>query len=189
MPRHSPILESFTAPLLEWWAAVWTRLQALPVNSIASIRPVPTNSARAMARENKDYETAERELKQAIAASAHPAFQWMRLASFYRKTKRWTEMENAVQSGLAAAQHDSHAGVALFNGASVLIKANRNPSLAIKLLEAYLASLNGYRRGDRRLRLACGLRVFARKPAMPRAHAGNAPRLSRSRRNTSPRKI
>lgn len=94
----------------------------------------------AMARENKDYETAERELKQAIAASAHPAFQWMRLASFYRKTKRWTDMENAVQSGLAAAQHDSHAGVALFNGASVLIKANRNPSLAIKLLEAYLAS-------------------------------------------------
>jgi len=94
----------------------------------------------AIARENKDMVTAERELKQAVAASAHPAFQWMRLASFYRKAKRFTEMESAVQSGWTSAQRDSHAAVALFNGASVLIKSNRNPSLAIKMLEAYLAS-------------------------------------------------
>lgn len=94
----------------------------------------------AIARENKDMATAERELKQAVATSAHPAFQWMRLASFYRKAKRYTEMESAVQSGWVAAQRDSHAAVALFNGASVLMKANRNPSLAIKMLEAYLAS-------------------------------------------------
>ncbi len=94
----------------------------------------------AIARENKDMASAERELKQAVAASAHPAFQWMRLASFYRKAKRYAEMENAVQSGWAAAQRDSHAGVALFNGASVLIKGNRNPALAIRLLDAYLAS-------------------------------------------------
>jgi predicted Zn-dependent protease len=94
----------------------------------------------AIARENSDMPTAERELKQAVAASAHPAFQWMRLASFYRKAKRYAEMENAVQSGWAAAQRDSHAAVALFNGASVLMKGNRNAGLAIKLLEAYLAS-------------------------------------------------
>ncbi len=94
----------------------------------------------AIARQHKDLETAERELKQAIAASAHPAFQWMRLASFYRRYKRWQEMENAVESGFAAAQRDPHAGVALFNGASVLIKANRNPALAMKMLEAYLAA-------------------------------------------------
>jgi len=94
----------------------------------------------AIARENRDMNTAERELKAAVAASPHPAFQWMRLASFYRKVKRYAEMENAVQSGWTAAQHDSHAAVALFNGASVLIKANRNTPLAIKMLEAYLAS-------------------------------------------------
>ena len=94
----------------------------------------------AIARENKDLGTAEKELKQAVAASAHPAFQWMRLASFYRKAKRFPEMESAVQSGFAAAQRDPHAGVALFNGASVLIKADRNRPLAIKMLEAYLAS-------------------------------------------------
>lgn len=93
----------------------------------------------AIARERKDMATAERELKQAVSASAHPAFQWMRLASFYRKAKRYTEMENAVQSGWTAAQRDPHAGVAMFNGASVLIKANRNPALAIKMLESYVA--------------------------------------------------
>ena len=94
----------------------------------------------AIAQENKDTNTAEREFKQAIAASAHPAFQWMRLASFYRKNKRFDDMQNAVQSGYAAAQKDAHAGVALFNGASVLIKTNRDPSLAIKLLETYLSA-------------------------------------------------
>ena len=94
----------------------------------------------AIARENKDLLTAEKELKQAVKASAHPAFQWMRLASFYRKAKRLTDMESAVESGWTAAQRDPHAGVALFNGASVLIKANRNPVLAMKLLEAYLAA-------------------------------------------------
>lgn len=93
-----------------------------------------------IARENNDLPAAEKELKEAVAASAHPAFQWMRLASLYRKTKHIAEMENAVQSGWAAAQRDPHAGVAMFNGASVLIKANRNPALAIKMLEAYLAS-------------------------------------------------
>ena len=93
-----------------------------------------------IARENNDMTTAEREFKQAVAASAHPAFQWMRLASFYRKAKRYTDMENAVESGSAAAQRDPHAGVALFNGASVLMKANRNPALAVKLLETYVAS-------------------------------------------------
>lgn len=93
-----------------------------------------------IAQEAHDYGSAERELREAIAASAHPAFQWMRLASFYRKNKRWAEMENAVQMGKAAADRDRHAGVALYNGASVLIKANRNQALAIRMLQEYLAS-------------------------------------------------
>jgi tetratricopeptide (TPR) repeat protein len=105
------------------------------------IDPARAHELRAaIARENKDYQTAEREFKQAIAVSGHPAFQWMRLASFYRKAKRYDDMESAVQSGFTAAQRDQHAGVALFNGASVLMKANRNPALAIKLLDTYLAA-------------------------------------------------
>lgn len=106
-----------------------------------SVDPARAHELRAaIAQENKDLDTAEREFRQAIAASAHPAFQWMRLASFYGKIKRYDDMESAVPSGYAAAQRDQHAGVALFNGASVLIKANRNSALAIKMLETYLST-------------------------------------------------
>ena len=96
----------------------------------------------AIAKQNHDLGTAERELRQAVSSSAHPAPQWMRLASFFRKYKRWDEMENAIQSGMAAAERDRHSSVALFNGASVLVKANRNPELAKKLLQMYLAAPN-----------------------------------------------
>ena len=61
-------------------------------------------------KQQKDYGTAEREFKQAIAASAHPASQWISLASFYRRRQRWTEMESAVQSAATAAERDKHAG-------------------------------------------------------------------------------
>ena len=95
-----------------------------------------------IAEQAKDFGTAEREFKMAIAASAHPAFQWMTLASFYRRQERWTEMVSAVQSGTSAAQRDKHAGVALYNGASTLIRANRVPALAARMLEDYLAGAN-----------------------------------------------
>jgi tetratricopeptide (TPR) repeat protein len=91
-----------------------------------------------IAEKRKDYGTAERELKQAITASAHPALQWMTLADFYRRRERWTEMESAVHSGENAAERDKHAGVALYNGASVLIETKRDPERAAKMLEDYL---------------------------------------------------
>jgi tetratricopeptide (TPR) repeat protein len=92
-----------------------------------------------IAEQRKDYGTAERELKQAIAGSSHPALQWITLADFYRRRERWTEMESAVRSGEKAAERDKHAGVALYNGASVLIETNRDPARAAKMLEDYLA--------------------------------------------------
>jgi len=91
-----------------------------------------------IAEQRKDFGTAERELKQAITASAHPALQWMTLADFYRRRERWTEMESAVRSGENAAQRDKHAGVALFNGALLLCATNRDPARAAKMLEDYL---------------------------------------------------
>lgn len=114
-------------------------------NSVAGqldqVDPARAHELRAaIAHGNHDLDKAESELKLAIAASRHPAFQWMRLASFYRKNKRWDDMERAVQSGLAAAQRDPHAQVALFNGASVLVKANRDPALAEKMLGMYLSA-------------------------------------------------
>ena len=93
-----------------------------------------------IAEQQKDYATAEREFKQASTAGAHPAFQWVTLASFYRRRHRWTEMETALHSCLTAAERDKHAGVALYDAASVLTSANRDPALAAKMLEVYLAS-------------------------------------------------
>jgi len=92
-----------------------------------------------IAEQGKDYATAEREFKQAISVSEHPAFQWMALASFYRRRERWDDMESAVQNGVKAAQRDKRSGVALYNGASTLIKTERNHALAAKMLEDYLA--------------------------------------------------
>ena len=65
--------------------------------------------------------------------------QWVTLASFYCRRQRWTEMDFALRSGLAAAERDRHASVALFDGASVLASAHRDPALAAKMLEDYLA--------------------------------------------------
>jgi tetratricopeptide (TPR) repeat protein len=87
----------------------------------------------------KDYGTAEREYKLAVSVGAHPAYQWVTLANFYRHRERWTEMESAVHSVGSAAERDKRAGVALYDGASVLTWAHRDPALAARMLEEYLA--------------------------------------------------
>lgn len=92
-----------------------------------------------IAEQNKDYSTAENEFKRAIAVSNQPAFQWMNLAAFYRRRARLDDMESAVEKGFRAEQHDKRAGVALFNGASSLIRGGRNFQLAAQMLEAYLS--------------------------------------------------
>ena len=53
----------------------------------------------AIAQSRKDYGTAEREFKQAVAVSERPSFQWMRLGSFYRKRERWDDMLVAWNDG------------------------------------------------------------------------------------------
>jgi tetratricopeptide (TPR) repeat protein len=98
-----------------------------------------------IAESRKDYGTAEREYQLAIGASQHPSFAWMSLGSFYRKRERFDEMEAAVQSGYKAALRDKTAGVALYNGATVLIRGKRNLSLAADMLERYLV---GYTKSE-----------------------------------------
>lgn len=105
------------------------------------VDPARAHELRArIADSSKDYTTAEREFKEAISVSEHPAFQWMTLGSFYRRRERWTDMQAAVESGYKAAQRDKHAGVALFNGASILSRGGRNLELAVRMLEEYLAN-------------------------------------------------
>jgi tetratricopeptide (TPR) repeat protein len=92
------------------------------------------------AESRKDYATAERELRAALAASRHPAYRWMTLASFYRRHGRVQEMNAALRSGLRAEQTDRQAAVALFNGASMLARYNADPALAVEMFQEYLAS-------------------------------------------------
>jgi tetratricopeptide (TPR) repeat protein len=93
-----------------------------------------------IAEQRKDYDAAEREYKEAIRTGTHPAGQWMTLGSYYLRRERWSDMTAAVRSGATAAQRDKHAAVPLFDGASTLIRANRELPLAAKMLEDYLAS-------------------------------------------------
>ena len=110
-------------------------------NQLDKIDPSRAHHLRAtIAEGQKDPPTAEKEFKLAISSSPHPALEWTSLAGFYRRQKRLDEMESAVHSAQSAAAHDHHAAVALFDGAGILIAANRNPSLAAKMLTDYLAS-------------------------------------------------
>jgi tetratricopeptide (TPR) repeat protein len=107
---------------------------------LEAIDPSRAHQLRAeMAEKQKDLGTAEREFKAACTGN-RAALQWMELAGFYRHHERWDEMESAVKSGQSAAAREKHSAVALFNGASVLARANRDSDLATKLFESYLAS-------------------------------------------------
>jgi tetratricopeptide (TPR) repeat protein len=104
------------------------------------VDPARAHQLRArLAEARKDYGTAEREYKDAIAAAAHPATQWTTLASFYRRRERWNEMDSAIHNCVSAAERDKHANVALYDGAGVLTESNRDPALAAKMLEEYLS--------------------------------------------------
>jgi tetratricopeptide (TPR) repeat protein len=93
-----------------------------------------------MARHRGDYAAAENYLKKALASSSHPARQWSTLARFYADRARWADMDSAIHNSQVAAARDAHAAVALYDAAGVLIRVNRNPELAAKLLQDYLAS-------------------------------------------------
>lgn len=93
-----------------------------------------------IAEGQKDYVTAEKDFKTAIAASAHPAEEWTNLASFYGRRSRFADLDSAIQSCETAAEKDPGIGLAFYDGAGVLIDVKRNPALAAKMLGEYIAS-------------------------------------------------
>jgi len=104
------------------------------------ISPARAHQLRAsIAIARKDDATAERELRLAIQTSPHPALQWTVLGSFYEHRQRWSDMEDAIHNAASAAARDRGAGVALYDGAGVLIRAKRDQQFAAKMLEDYLA--------------------------------------------------
>ncbi len=93
-----------------------------------------------IAEARKDYGTAEREFRHAVAVALHPATHLATLASFLERRQRWDDMDTAVRACEVAAGRDSRAAVALYDCAGVLIDARRDPQTAAKLLEEYLSS-------------------------------------------------
>jgi tetratricopeptide (TPR) repeat protein len=105
------------------------------------VDPALAHELRAhIAEGKKDYGTAEREFKQAVSVATHPAKHWTSLADFYRRRSQWDGMENAIRSCVSAEARDKSSSVALFDGAGILTEAQRDPSLAAKMLSDYLAS-------------------------------------------------
>lgn len=111
---------------------------ALQLDKIDSARAQQLRGDIAMAK--KDYTTAETEYRQAAAVSSEPAHYWTVLANFYRGRQRWSDLDTAIQNCVTAAAKDKNSGIALYDGAGVLIASNRNPSLAAQMLENYLSS-------------------------------------------------
>jgi len=87
----------------------------------------------------KNYAAAEQSYKQATTINGAPADEWANLASFYRGRQQWSDLDSAIQSCQALAAKNKDTGVALYDAASVLYRAKRNPQLAAQLFEQYLA--------------------------------------------------
>jgi tetratricopeptide (TPR) repeat protein len=93
--------------------------------------------AARIAEKNKDAAAAEREYRAAITATHSGARAWLDLAIFLRHANRLDEMDQAVQK-LESAPVDR--AESIMDGASVLLQAGRDYSLAVRLLRRYLAA-------------------------------------------------
>jgi tetratricopeptide (TPR) repeat protein len=93
--------------------------------------------AARIAEKNKDSATAELEYRAAIAVSHSAVREWVDLAIFLRHAGRIDEMEQALRH-LESGPFDRPES--LMDGASLLLRTGRDPSLAVSLLRRYLSS-------------------------------------------------
>ena len=106
---------------------------------------VPLNAAMAhwvkgrVAEKNKDNAAAEKHFRAAIEASNGGARAWLNLAGFYRHLNQFDAMEQALHT-MESRPVDHPASLA--DGAGMLLRTNRDTSLAIRLARRYLALPN-----------------------------------------------
>ena len=86
---------------------------------------------------NKDAAAAERQYREAIAASHSGARAWLDLANFFFYAHRFEDMDQAIRT-LESSPVD-HAE-SIMNAAGILLRANRDYPTAIRLLHKYLAA-------------------------------------------------
>jgi tetratricopeptide (TPR) repeat protein len=108
------------------------------VDSLQSLDPARADwvSAR-IAEKHRDYATAEKYYRAAIADSHGGASAWLNLGLFYRHREHWDDMERALVHVPSAPLDRPDA---LVDAAEILIHSQRNLPQAIELLQAYLRS-------------------------------------------------
>lgn len=90
-----------------------------------------------IAEKKKDNGTAEREYQAAIRADPDADY-WLNLASFYRRTGRYNDMDATVAKAIAATRKKTNA---LFDAATLLFQAQRNLPTAANLVRTYLTTV------------------------------------------------
>lgn len=106
--------------------------------TLQAIDPTEAQELAAKLAENHhDFAEAERDWKAAIQTSSHPARAWMDLAEFYYRRNEIPEMLQAVETGAAA---DPQHGLALVQGAELLMRSGQELPEAAHWLREYLAS-------------------------------------------------
>jgi tetratricopeptide (TPR) repeat protein len=99
--------------------------------------PQVAHRIRGLAAEKQhDYDTAERELKAAVASGGH-SDAWTDLGHFYSRRGQKAQALDALQHALSA---DKSHGPALVDVAAILIKMKTAPDVAQRALHDYLAS-------------------------------------------------
>lgn len=106
-------------------------------NRALAQRPQAGHRILAMtAEKRKDYSTAEREFRAAVAV-ANKADAWTDLAAFYRRRGEYDKAVEALKRGLAV---DAAKDASLVDAASLLERMQREPELAERALRDYLES-------------------------------------------------
>jgi Tfp pilus assembly protein PilF len=109
---------------------------ALATRALAQ-QPQPAHRILAMTAERrKDYGTAEREFRAAVAV-ANRADAWNDLGAFYRRRGQYDKAVEALKQGLTVNRAKD---ASLVDSASLLDRMQREPELAEKALRDYLES-------------------------------------------------
>src|ERR1051326_3487050 len=90
-----------------------------------------------IAEKDSRADVAEKEYKAAIGAAQQKAPYWLNLASFYRRNKKYNEMEQAISKAVSA---DRPRDDIFFESAQLLWRTGRNFPAAVSYLQKYLTS-------------------------------------------------
>jgi tetratricopeptide (TPR) repeat protein len=90
-----------------------------------------------VSEKEKNYDAAEQEYKTSLQAGGMRAREWVNLASFYKRRKRFDDMEGTITKAVVNTKGAQHV---LYECAEILYSSGRNFNLAAQLLRKYLGS-------------------------------------------------